>query len=64
MEPTPIFSFYHYEQYRSKPTARFSVEVLSAMLSRGEFITDYEKTLVRGYAINQRNKKKNKLRWN
>ena len=58
MEPSFTITYLQYLHTLNEPTARFSVEVLSAMLSRGEFITDYEKTLVTSYAIKQRSKKK------
>jgi hypothetical protein len=58
MKPTFTIRYLEYLHTRNKPTARYGVEKLSTMLSRGEFITDYEKTLVASYAIKQRNKKK------
>jgi hypothetical protein len=43
MKPSFTITYLEYLHTLNKPTARFSVEVLSAMQSRGEFITDHEK---------------------
>jgi hypothetical protein len=60
MEPNPKIYFSGFNDFnRNKPIARYTAERLSAMQSRGEYITDYEKTLVMGYAAKRRKLKIN-----